>query len=476
MTVCTRMRVVFALMCLAAAAMAVHPLKTLSKRELKFNTWAVLIAGSKGIINYRHQAGVCHAYQAIHNLGVPEEHIIVMMEDDIAYNSNNPWVFGKLFNSPAEENGTDVYLGVPHDYTNGLVTLNNFRDVLLGREMKVGSGKTLRSGPDDNVFVFYSGHGNFDLIGFPDGKTMSSGMLEQLLNVMSNNKQFKNLVFYLESCYSGSMFFRMNIPPNVFVTTAAPVDASSYSGCNGCCDAYSYVWISDLEQFHPSDYSFKDQFSLIGNEVDLSQTCSYGSDDVSNLFIRDFFGPSIALTRSDPPPPLNLDELVPNDEFELWWAKHLYEKNPSEENKREVERQVAIKNAINDMGIAIVSSAMPRLPYLATTPCGQKCESSCPCFYECMYYNYNDTDYCHFACCNENSCTEEYYTSLRSGVFESCMDALTRQLNDKCHQQHPYLFSLNQQFRRVCKFDDVNITVALKEIEEQCASFDESSF
>jgi len=468
-------RVVLALMCMAAAAVAVNPLKTLSKKELKFNTWAVLVAGSKGIVNYRHQADVCHAYHAIHNLGVPEDHIIVMMEDDIAYNTNNPWVFGKLFNSPAKEKGPDVYKGVPHDYTNGLVTPDNFVNILLGKEMKVGSGKTLKSGPDDNVFVFYSDHGNVNIIAFPDGSTLQSERLESTIKTMSNNKKFKNLVFYVEACYSGSMFYKLKLPPNVFITTAAPVSASSYSGCSGCCDAYSYVWISDLEQSLPSDYSFKDQFSVIEKKVELSQTCSYGSSDVSNILIEDFFGPSISLNRSDPPPPLNPEELIPNDEFELWWARQMYEKNRSAENKREVERQVAIKNAIDEMGIAIASAAMPRIPYLATTPCSdKKCGKSCGCYSQCMYYE-SDSSYCQFICCNERSCTEKYANS-RSSMFEPCMDALTRQLIDKCHQQHPYLFSLNQQFRRVCKFDNVNITDALDEIEAQCASFDESSF
>ena len=27
------------------------------------DTWAVLVAGSQGYFNYRHQADVCHAYQ-----------------------------------------------------------------------------------------------------------------------------------------------------------------------------------------------------------------------------------------------------------------------------------------------------------------------------------------------------------------------------------------------------------------------------
>jgi hypothetical protein len=67
--------------------------------------WAVLVAGSKGYLNYRHQADVCHAYQILRNGGLKDENIIVFMYDDIAYNAENPWK-GVIINSPQ---GGNVY-------------------------------------------------------------------------------------------------------------------------------------------------------------------------------------------------------------------------------------------------------------------------------------------------------------------------------------------------------------------------------
>ncbi len=49
--------------------------------------WGVLVAGSNGYYNYRHQADVCHAYQILHKNGIPDDHIIVFMYDDIAQNT-----------------------------------------------------------------------------------------------------------------------------------------------------------------------------------------------------------------------------------------------------------------------------------------------------------------------------------------------------------------------------------------------------
>lgn len=71
--------------------------------------WALLIAGSKGYENYRHQADVCHAYQIMKKGGLKDQNIVVMMYDDIAYNPENPHK-GVIINKP---NGPNVYTGVP---------------------------------------------------------------------------------------------------------------------------------------------------------------------------------------------------------------------------------------------------------------------------------------------------------------------------------------------------------------------------
>lgn len=71
--------------------------------------WALLIAGSAGWGNYRHQADVCHAVQVLRRGGIPEERMVVMMFDDIAHNPENPRQ-GEIINHPK---GSDVYKGVP---------------------------------------------------------------------------------------------------------------------------------------------------------------------------------------------------------------------------------------------------------------------------------------------------------------------------------------------------------------------------
>ena len=117
--------------------------------------WALLVAGSNGYFNYRHQADICHAYQILHRHGVPDENIVVMMYDDIAHSEENPTP-GVVINHPA---GKDVYHGVPKDYTGKDVTPEVFLKVLQGQDPGVGSGKVIKSGPNDRVFVNFADHG-----------------------------------------------------------------------------------------------------------------------------------------------------------------------------------------------------------------------------------------------------------------------------------------------------------------------------
>lgn len=74
--------------------------------------YSVLIAGSNGFENYRHQADVCHAYQTLIKKGFLAENIVVFLFNDVADDKKNPFK-GKLFNHP---NGEDVYAGCKIDY------------------------------------------------------------------------------------------------------------------------------------------------------------------------------------------------------------------------------------------------------------------------------------------------------------------------------------------------------------------------
>lgn len=252
------------------------------------DNWALLVAGSNEYYNYRHQADICHAYQILHKNGIPDERIVVMMYDDIAGNSENPKK-GQIFNKPG---GPDVYHGVIKDYTKKTVTPSNFLRILQGLEVDVGSQKVIKSGPDDNIFVYFSDHGAPGIVAFPDGSALHASDLNKAIKSMWSKKQYKNMVVYIEACESGSMF--ENLLPeniNVFATTAANSEESSYA-CyyddklgTYLGDLYSVNWMEDSDRMDISQETLQKQFENVRSLTNLSHVMEFGNLTMGQRFV-----------------------------------------------------------------------------------------------------------------------------------------------------------------------------------------------
>ncbi|GAY60595.1 hypothetical protein WN943_000585 [Citrus x changshan-huyou] len=246
--------------------------------------WAVLLAGSNGFWNYRHQADICHAYQLLRKGGLKDENIIVFMYDDIAFNEENPRP-GVIINHP---HGDDVYKGVPKDYTGEDVTVENFFAVVLGNKTALtgGSGKVVDSGPNDHIFIFYSDHGGPGVLGMPTSRYIYADELIDVLKKKHASGNYKSLVFYLEACESGSIFEGL-LPEglNIYATTASNAEESSwgtycpgeipgpppeYSTCLG--DLYSIAWMEDSDIHNLRTETLHQQYELV-----KTRTASYNS-------------------------------------------------------------------------------------------------------------------------------------------------------------------------------------------------------
>ncbi|BFZ12376.1 hypothetical protein BsWGS_15414 [Bradybaena similaris] len=260
--------------------------------------WALLVAGSNGYDNYRHQADICHAYHIVRNHGIPDERIIVMMYDDIANSAENPFP-GNVINKPG---GPNVYPGVPKDYTGEDVTPDVFLKVLTGdsdgiKNLLGREGKVIKSGPDDRVFVNFADHGATGLLAFPNDLLLYRDDLHKAIKSMYNKKQYKQMVFYVEACESGSMFntlLESNI--NVFATTAANPDESSYacyydeSRQTYLGDLYSVNWMEDSDKENLSQETLQNQFKIVRSETNTSHVMEYGDLKIGNLKVADFQG------------------------------------------------------------------------------------------------------------------------------------------------------------------------------------------
>ncbi|XP_004699142.1 legumain [Echinops telfairi] len=287
--------------------------------------WVLIVAGSNGWYNYRHQADACHAYQIVHRNGVPDEQIVVMMYDDIANDTSNPTP-GVVVNRP---NGSDVYKGVLKDYTGEDVTPEIFLAVLRGDAEAVkgkGSGKVLKSGPRDHVFVYFTDHGAPGLLAFPNDD-LNVKDLNKTIHFMYKHKKYQKMVFYIEACESGSMMKHLPNDINVYATTAANPSESSYA-CyydeergTYLGDWYSVNWMEDSDVEDLTKESLHRQYQLVKAHTNTSHVMQYGNKSISAMKLMQFQGIQHKTSSPISLPPVTHLDLTPSPEVPLMILK-----------------------------------------------------------------------------------------------------------------------------------------------------------
>ena len=259
--------------------------------------WAVLVAGSNGFWNYRHQADVAHAYQIMRRGGIPADHIITMMYNDVPFDEENPFP-GELYNHPGNES-PNVYEGVVVDYEGEDVNPENFKKVLLGDDST--GKKVLKSTENDNVFLFFSDHGGPDVICFPSAD-LEKEDFQSTLKKMHDKKMYNHFVLYIEACYSGTMGAGFPDDLGISIVTAANEEESSwgwYCGDEavvkgediGSClgDEFSVFWMEDTDKGEQRTETLKEQWNRIHDGVTRSHASRYGDtsfqEDLIGLYV-----------------------------------------------------------------------------------------------------------------------------------------------------------------------------------------------
>ncbi|XP_075223807.1 legumain-like [Lycorma delicatula] len=293
--------------------------------------WALLVAGSSGWWNYRHQADISHAYHILLKRGIPASNIIVMMYDDVAHDSQNPQP-GKLINKP---DGSDVYGGVKIDYKGTAVTPKNFLNILSGNKAAltgIGTGRVIESSSKDHVFVNFADHGGTGVLCFPN-EDLSAKDFINTLKSLTQKKKYAKLLLYIEACESGSMFDNI-LPQNtkILANTASASDESSWGWyCNyknyPCLgDLYSINWMEHLDSKIPEKENLFDQYQKIRTITTKSHVNLYGDFKIGTSNTKDFIGPkNVAFDDSEN---TSLESIgkgngVPSREVALQWIKRM---------------------------------------------------------------------------------------------------------------------------------------------------------
>ncbi|SEA61031.1 Peptidase C13 family protein [Xylanibacter ruminicola] len=262
--------------------------------------YAVLVQGSNGWMNYRHEADVLNIYQMLKAGGYDDDHIILVSSDDAANAAENS-DRGAVRTDP---NGKNLREGAVIDYKNADLTPADIVNILKG----VKTDRTpvvLPADAGQNVLLFWSGHGRskatsgIDEMAWrdePAGNGMTADLLRQTLQQMATQQQFRQMLVCLEPCYSANMGKALEGIPGVLAICSAGAYeqsfADSWSNELGVwmCDRFSRNLVGHV--LENPDGTYRDLYLYCAQHTLGSHVGIYNYTNFGNLYTtspKDFF-------------------------------------------------------------------------------------------------------------------------------------------------------------------------------------------
>ena len=252
--------------------------------------YAVLVQGSHGWSNYRHQADVLGMYQLLRKNGYDDAHIILIIDKALATDQKNPEA-GII---RAADDGPDLMTNVVADYDNAMLTPADVCHILLG-EQTATTPVVLPKDAGQNVLLFWSGHGhNQSSCGFDElawrnadyGQGMTAGQLKETVARMQANGHFRKLLFLAEPCFSEAVISPLiGIPGVLAMSSAGRYEqsfADNWSSQLGVwrCDRFSRNLMTQLTA-NPST-TYRDLYlycaqRTLGSHVHIVNSANFGN-------------------------------------------------------------------------------------------------------------------------------------------------------------------------------------------------------
>ncbi len=154
------------------------------------DNFAVVIATSTGINNYRHQADALAQYQMLKGFGYDDSHIILILEDDLGSDVH------------VTVGGENLRTGAVIDYKTSQVTTEDLRNIFSGKVTE-RTPEVVHGSPGTNVFLFWSGHGARDGVLKWADENLDAQTFRGILEAAEGN--YRKMLAVMETCYSGSI-------------------------------------------------------------------------------------------------------------------------------------------------------------------------------------------------------------------------------------------------------------------------------
>ena len=221
---------------------------------------ALLIAGSEGCANYRHQSDVIAVYHLLRSNGVDPEDIVLVLADDANDSacSSDP---GAAENDTVVRNATDgvnLYEAIEEiDYHPCDLEPGDVYSLLLGDDANGKLHKVLHGTDGENLLIYVASHGGEKGVCLtcgdqcPDHRLVTPAGLRETLAMARDYGLFRKALVVIEACRSGNMGhlagYDAQPVEHVLVVTAANPFESSFSWNY---DSQLDIWLADEFSYH----------------------------------------------------------------------------------------------------------------------------------------------------------------------------------------------------------------------------------
>ena len=256
--------------------------------------YAVLVQGSDGYINYRHQADVLSVYQALRRGGFPDDHIILIIDATMASSRANPQpgTVRTSADGPDLLSGNDALPKAEVDYDSNNLTARDVANILKGVQTST-TPVVLPQGEGHNVLFYWSGHGRSQSQGGSNEFCWrdihaGEGFTASLLRETASEMQFRKLCIAAEPCYGECVIQGIEGIDGVLAMSGA--NAAEQSWADHWSDA-ARIWMCDRFTLNlvncltdNPDTSFRDLFLYCAQHTLGSHARIVNADHYGNLY------------------------------------------------------------------------------------------------------------------------------------------------------------------------------------------------
>ena len=241
--------------------------------------WAVVIGTSDTWAYYRHQADALAMYQLLKRHGYDDDHIILIIADNIAYDSRNIYP-GVVKVRPDGEN---VYEGAVVDYRLDEIYVDDLKAIMTGQKSEKYP-QVIAPDSNDNVVVFWCGHGAKNSLKWGSDDVVYGYQIASLIEAM----EYRKMLWSMDACYSGSIGEECEGIPGLLVITSANAYETSKADMK---DPEMGIWLSNgfTREFQETvdanpDIILRDLYYELARNTVGSHATVYNVENYGNMY------------------------------------------------------------------------------------------------------------------------------------------------------------------------------------------------